>query len=156
MVDPGPLAWPDGSFSAPTLKSALRPTVRASAWSGQRKSRRSEITGIRIEDLVDEEPVHADPRNATSPLPPCLTLNLDRTKTTNVEDKAHAVLIGRPVEALKQWIREAKIEAGPIFRRIGQYGLRSGYLTEAANRGIPLQEAMQQSLHKSVAQAASY
>jgi integrase len=34
--------------------------------------------------------------------------------------------------------------------------LRSGYLTEAANRGIPLPEAMQQSLHKSVAQAASY
>ncbi|WP_412549895.1 site-specific integrase [Sinorhizobium meliloti] len=34
--------------------------------------------------------------------------------------------------------------------------LRSGYLTEAANRGIPLPEAMQQSLHKSVTQAASY
>ncbi|WP_210212921.1 hypothetical protein, partial [Sinorhizobium meliloti] len=30
------------------------------------------------------------------------------------------------------------------------------YLTEAANRGIPLPEAMQQSLHKSVTQAASY
>jgi integrase len=36
------------------------------------------------------------------------------------------------------------------------HGLRSGYLTEAANRGVPLQEAMQQSLHKSVTQAASY
>ncbi|MFQ6180352.1 site-specific integrase [Sinorhizobium meliloti] len=36
------------------------------------------------------------------------------------------------------------------------HGLRSGYLTEAANRGIPLSEAMQQSLHKSVTQAASY
>lgn len=91
---------------------------------------------------------------------------------------------------MKQWIQEAKIETGPIFRRIDQWGnvdrraltpqsvnlilkarckkagldpevfsahgLRSGYLTEAANRGIPLQEAMQQSLHKSVAQAASY
>jgi integrase len=145
---------------------------------------------MRIEDLVDEEPVHADPRNAASPLLPCLTLNLGRTKTTNVEDKAHAILIGRPVEALKQWIQEAKNDAGPIFRRIDQWGnvdrraltpqsvnlilkarckkagldpevfsahgLRSGYLTEAANRGIPLQEAMQQSLHKSVAQAASY
>jgi integrase len=218
-----------GSFAAPTLKSALRLAVRASARSGQRKSRRaitgdilakllaacagdrlvdnrdrallltafasggrrrSEITGMRIEDLVDEEPVHADPRNVASPLLPCLTLNLGRTKTTNVEDKAHAVLIGRPVEALKQWIQEAKIEAGPIFRRIDQWGnvdrraltpqsvnlilkarckkagldpevfsahgLRSGYLTEAANRGVPLQEAMQQSLHKSVAQAAKY
>lgn len=36
------------------------------------------------------------------------------------------------------------------------HGLRSGYLTEAANRGIPPPEAMQQSLHRSVTQAASY
>ncbi|MDX0679892.1 tyrosine-type recombinase/integrase [Sinorhizobium medicae] len=36
------------------------------------------------------------------------------------------------------------------------HGLRSGYLTEAANRGIPLPEAMQQSLHRSVTQAVSY
>ncbi|KRD56339.1 site-specific integrase [Ensifer sp. ENS10] len=36
------------------------------------------------------------------------------------------------------------------------HGLRSGYLTEAANRGVSLPEAMQQSLHKSVAQAARY
>lgn len=35
-------------------------------------------------------------------------------------------------------------------------GLRSSYLTEAANRGIPLPEAMQQPLHKSVTQAARY
>ncbi|QND44358.1 tyrosine-type recombinase/integrase (plasmid) [Rhizobium lusitanum] len=152
--------------------------------------RRSEIAALRIEDLVDEEPVHADPRNAASPLLPCLTINLGRTKTTTVEDRANAVLIGRPVDALKRWIEEAKIDMGPVFRRIDQWGnidkwaltpqsvnlvlktrckqagldpeafsahgLRSGYLTEAANRGIPLQEAMQQSLHKSVTQAASY
>jgi len=36
------------------------------------------------------------------------------------------------------------------------HGLRSGYLTEAANRGIPLPEAMEQSRHKSVQQASSY
>ncbi|MDL2403815.1 site-specific integrase [Rhizobium mayense] len=152
--------------------------------------RRSEVAGLCIEDLVDEEPVHAVPGNAASPLLPCLTINLGRTKTTTVEDKAHAVLIGRPVIALKQWIVDARIESGPLFRRIDQWGnvdrraltpqsvnlilksrceqagldpkafsahgLRSGYLTEAANRGIPLPEAMQQSLHKSVTQAASY
>jgi hypothetical protein len=129
-------------------------------------------------------------RDRRSPLLPCLTINLGRTKTTTAEDKAHAILIGRPVEALKQWIEEAEIETGAIFRRIDQWGnidrraltpqsvnlilkarckhagldpelfsahrLRSGYLTEAANRSIPLQEAMQQSLHKSVTQAASY
>jgi integrase len=36
------------------------------------------------------------------------------------------------------------------------HGLRSGYLTEAANRGIPLHEAMEQSRHRSVQQASSY
>ncbi len=134
--------------------------------------------------------MHADPRNAASPLLPCLTITLGRTKTTTADDRTHVVLIGRPVEALKQWLMEARIDAGPVFRRIDQWGnidrraltpqsvnlilktrcsqagldpeafsahgLRSGYLTEAANRGVPLQEAMQHSLHKSVAQAAGY
>lgn len=36
------------------------------------------------------------------------------------------------------------------------HGLRSGYLTEAAQSGVPLPEAMQQSQHRSVQQAASY
>jgi integrase len=70
------------------------------------------------------------------------------------------------VAARKRWLEEAKIEAGPVLRRIAQagldpvqfsaHGLRSGYLTEAANAGIPLPEAMQQSLHKSVTQASGY
>ncbi|KQV15905.1 integrase [Rhizobium sp. Root1203] len=36
------------------------------------------------------------------------------------------------------------------------HGLRSGYLTEAATRGIPLPEAMEQSRHRSVQQASNY
>ncbi len=36
------------------------------------------------------------------------------------------------------------------------HGLRSGYLTEAARAGVPLPEAMQQSRHRSVQQAARY
>jgi len=36
------------------------------------------------------------------------------------------------------------------------HGLRSGYLTQAARAGVPLPEAMQQSQHRSVQQAASY
>ncbi|TWA12157.1 phage integrase family protein [Sinorhizobium medicae] len=47
-------------------------------------------------------------------------------------------------------------QAGLDSALFSAHGLRSGYLTEAANRGIPLPEAMQQSLHKSVTQAASY
>jgi integrase len=218
-----------GSFTTPSLKTALRLTVRASARPRQRKSkkaitgdvlakllatcagdrlvdvrdrallltafasggrRRSEVADLRVEDLVDEEPVLADPRNPASPLLPCLTINLGRTKTTTADDRTHVILIGRSVDALKQWLAAARIDTGPVFRRIDQWGnidrraltpqsvnlilksrcrqagldpelfsahgLRSGYLTEAANRDIPLQEAMQQSLHKSVTQAASY
>ncbi|NTJ51405.1 site-specific integrase [Agrobacterium rhizogenes] len=218
-----------GAFTAPSLKSALRLAVRASARPRQRKSkkavtgdilakllatcagnrlvdirdrallltafasggrRRSEVAALRVEDLIDEESVHTDPANPNSPPLPCLTINLGRTKTTTADDDEHVVLIGRPVIALKHWLAEAKIDTGPVFRRIDQWGnidrraltpqsvnfilkarvkqagldpemfsahgLRSGYLTEAANRGIPLPEAMQQSQHKSVTQAASY
>jgi integrase len=219
----------EGSFSDPSLKSALRLAVRAAARPRQRKSkkavtgdvlakllaacagdrlvdvrdrallltafasggrRRSEVANLRTEDLIDEESVRTDPTDANSPPLPCLTIHLGRTKTTTADDDEHVVLIGRPVTALKQWLTEAGIESGPVFRKIDQWGnvdrrgltpqsvnlilktrvkqagldpaafsahgLRSGYLTEAANRGIPLPEAMQQSLHKSVTQAASY
>jgi len=46
--------------------------------------------------------------------------------------------------------------AGLESREFSAHGLRSGYLTEAANRGIPLPEAMEQSRHRSVQQASSY
>ncbi|APG87335.1 phage integrase family protein (plasmid) [Sinorhizobium americanum CCGM7] len=152
--------------------------------------RRSEVAALRVEDLVDEEPVRADPNDPNSPPLPCLSIHLGRTKTTTNDDDAHVLLIGRPVIVLKRWLTEASINDGPVFRRIDQWGnvdrraltpqsvnlilksrclqagldpalfsahgLRSGYLTEAANRGIPLSEAMQQSLHKSLTQAARY
>ncbi|MDK1494480.1 tyrosine-type recombinase/integrase [Sinorhizobium sp. 7-81] len=152
--------------------------------------RRSEVAGLRVEDLVDEEPVRADPNDKNSPPLPCLSIQLGRTKTTTIDDDAHVLLIGRPVTALKLWLANAGIKDGPVFRRIDQWGNvdrraltpqsvnlvlkarakqagldpalfsahgpRSGYLTEAANRGVSLPEAMQQSLHKSVTQAASY
>lgn len=46
--------------------------------------------------------------------------------------------------------------AGLAPGEFSAHGLRSGYLTEAANRGIPLPEAMEQSRHRSVQQASSY
>ncbi|MDF1632829.1 site-specific integrase [Mycoplana sp. MJR14] len=152
--------------------------------------RRSEIANLRVGDLVEEEPVRAVPDDPASPPLPCLAIRLGRTKTTGPDDDARSLMIGRPVEALKRWLQEARIDSGPVFRRIDQWGnvdrralspqsinlilksrctkagfdpqkfsahgLRSGYLTEAANRGIPLPEAMQQSQHRSVTQAAAY
>ncbi len=53
---------------------------------------------------------------------------------------------------LKQRAKMAGLEPAEF----SAHGLRSGYLTEAANRGIPLPEAMEQSRHRSVQQASSY
>ncbi len=46
--------------------------------------------------------------------------------------------------------------AGLDPEQFSAHGLRSGYLTEAARAGVPLPEAMQQSRHRSVQQAARY
>jgi site-specific recombinase XerD len=152
--------------------------------------RRSEAARLRVEQLVDEPPVRADPKIADSPLLPCLAIVLGRTKTGQADDDRRVLILGRPVEALKDWIERADITNGAIFRAIDRWdavaeraltpqsvnlivkhrarlagldprelsahGLRSGYLTEAARRGVALPEAMQQSQHKSVQQAASY
>lgn len=53
---------------------------------------------------------------------------------------------------LKQRAKMAGLDPGEF----SAHGLRSGYLTEAANRGIPLPEAMEQSRHRSVQQASEY
>lgn len=148
--------------------------------------RRSEIAGLRLEQLTAEAPIEVP----DGPPLPSLSINLGRTKTTNGEQDDVVYLTGRPVEALDAWIAAAKIGKGSVFRGIGRWntvskraldpqsvnailklraemagfesaefsahGLRSGYLTEAANRGIPLPEAMEQSRHRSVQQASSY
>jgi len=52
---------------------------------------------------------------------------------------------------VKQRVEMAGLKCGEFSAR----GLRSGYFTEAANRGIPLRDAMEQSRHRSVRQASS-
>lgn len=148
--------------------------------------RRSEIAGLRREQLTAEPPI---PVEGGPPLP-SLAIHLGRTKTSGAEHDEVVYLTGRPVDALNAWLAAAKIEGGMIFRKVDRWGniskralepsavnaivkqratlaglepgefsahgLRSGYLTEAANRGIPLPEAMEQSRHRSVQQASSY
>ncbi|GLR60567.1 site-specific integrase [Rhizobium indigoferae] len=148
--------------------------------------RRSEVAGLRREQLTVEPPILIE---NGAPLP-SLAIHLGRTKTTSGEQDDVVYLTGRPVEALNAWIAAAKIDSGSVFRGIGRWGtvarraldpqsvnailkqraeiagldtsefsahgLRSGYLTEAANRGVPLPEAMEQSRHRSVQQASSY
>ncbi|MDQ0561189.1 integrase [Rhizobium mesoamericanum] len=148
--------------------------------------RRSEVAGLRKEQLTVEPPVKAEDG---SPLP-CLSIHLGRTKNSGAGQDEVVYLTGRPVEALNAWLVAAKIDGGSVFRAIDRWGhvsrraldpkavndivkqrvkmaglevgefsahgLRSGYLTEAANRGIPLPEAMEQSRHRSLQQASSY
>jgi integrase len=53
-------------------------------------------------------------------------------------------------------VKRRCLMAGLDPKDFAAHGLRSGYLTEAARRGVALPEAMQQSQHRSVQQAASY
>ncbi|MBJ6719637.1 tyrosine-type recombinase/integrase [Bacillus sp. PR5] len=148
--------------------------------------RRSEIAGLRVEQLVKQAPVTDEDG---SPIP-SLGIHLGRTKTSGADHDETVYLTGRPIEALTRWPEAGRIDKGNVFRKVDRWGnvsaralepnainriikqrakmarlepgefsahgLRSGYLTEAANRGIPLPEAMEQSRHRSVQQASDY
>ncbi|WP_246802797.1 site-specific integrase [Ensifer sp. ENS02] len=148
--------------------------------------RRSEIAGLRREQITEEEPIQAEDGSILR----SVSIHLGRTKTSNGFEDELVYLTGTPVDALFDWIAMANIAAGSIFRRIDRWGnlsdrpldpsavndivkhrvamaglepnafsahgLRAGYLTEAANQGIPLPEAMEQSKHRSVQQASDY
>ncbi|USJ28600.1 site-specific integrase [Ensifer adhaerens] len=148
--------------------------------------RRSEVAGLRMEQLTMEAPVIGE---GETPLP-SLAIHLGRTKNSGASQDEVVYLTGRPVDALNAWLASTKIDSGSVFRAIDRWGnisrraldpkavnnivkqrvrmaglevgefsahgLRSGYLTEAANRGIPLAEAMEQSRHRSVQQASVY
>jgi len=127
--------------------------------------RRSEIAGLRLEQLTEEAAIATE----GGPPLPSLAIHLGRTKTTSGEQDDVVYLTGRPVEALNAWLTAAKIDKGSVFRAIGRWGtvsrraldpqsvnailkqraemagldprqlsahgLRSGYLIEAANHG---------------------
>jgi integrase len=152
--------------------------------------RRSEVARLRVEQISDEAAVPLDPKDQRSPTLPCVAIQLGRTKTGVADEAGRVLLVGPPVEALREWLERADICKGPVFRAIDRWealeeraltpqsinlivkrrcamagldprefsahGLRSGYLTEAARQGVALPEAMQQSRHRSVQQAASY
>ena len=56
---------------------------------------------------------------------------------------------------IKRLIEAAKPALGSDYDA-SPHGLRSGFLTEAARRGVPVQAAMRMSLHRSAAQAMAY
>ena len=56
---------------------------------------------------------------------------------------------------VKRLIEAARPALGPDYDA-SPHGLRSGFLTEAARQGVPIQSAMRMSLHRSAAQAMAY
>jgi len=75
---------------------------------------RSEIAGLRIEDLVERPPVPADPDAPQGPKLPVLALWLGRTKTASREDDERVLAVGRPVEALGAWLEASGISSGSV------------------------------------------
>ena len=138
--------------------------------------RRSEITGLHVEDITVEDDI--------------VWIRLLETKTTAKGKTPRLLLKGRAAQALKDWLAVSPAKTGPLFRPISKsgtilnrplhpdairqilkrllvnagfkggfaspHGLRAGFLTEAALQGTPIQAAMRLSLHRSVAQAQKY
>lgn len=77
--------------------------------------RRSEISALRVEQLVDEDPVPADPNAPDGDKLPCLSIRLGRTETTQADSDAFVLLVGRPVLVLKDWLARAGIRDGAVF-----------------------------------------
>lgn len=148
--------------------------------------RRSEIAALRLEQLQPEEPIEVDSgpplpslsillgRTKTSGAEndevvyltgrPVETLNawlnaakIDRGFIFRAIDRWSNVS-RRPLDpkAVNDIVKHRAALAGLDPAEFSAHGLRSGYLTEAANRGIPLPEAMEQSRHRSVQQASQY
>jgi len=63
---------------------------------------------------------------------------------------------GLTPQSVNTILKERCALAGLDPKDFSAHGLRAGFLTEAANRDIPIQDAMQQSRHRSLAQASSY
>lgn len=148
--------------------------------------RRSEIASLRIEQLQPEEPIQIDEappllslsihlgRTKTSGADsdevvylsgrPVDALNawlaaakIDKGSVFRAIDRWGNVS-RRPLDpkAINDILKHRAELAGLDPAEFSAHGLRSGYLTEAANRGISLPEAMEQSRHRSVQQASEY
>jgi integrase len=148
--------------------------------------RRSEIAALRTEQLQPEEPIEVDSgpplpslsihlgRTKTSGAEndEVVYLTGRPVETLNAWLKAAKIDKGSIFRAIDRWgnvsrrsldpkaindiVKHRADLAGLDPAEFSAHGLRSGYLTEAANRGIPLPEAMEQSRHRSVQQASQY
>ena len=148
--------------------------------------RRSEIAALRTEQLTPEEPITVDgapplpslsihlgrTKTSGSNENEVVYLSGRPVEALNAWLEAAKIDKGSVFRAIDRWgnvsprpldpkaindiVKQRAEMASLDPTEFSAHGLRSGYLTEAANRGIPLPEAMEQSRHRSVQQASSY
>ena len=148
--------------------------------------RRSEIASLRTEQLQPEDPIRTEDGSAVASLSIDLgrtkTSSAEEgervyltgrpVEALNAWLRAAKIETGSVFRAIDRWgnvsrrpldpkaindiVKSRARMAGLDPAEYSAHGLRSGYLTEAANRGIPLPEAMEQSRHRSVQQASRY
>ena len=117
----GPTGWPT---------PAILPSCCSAFASGGR--RRSEVARLRVEQLSDEPPVPLDPQDPRSPTLPCVAIQLGRTKTGNADEAGRVLLVGPPVEALREWLERADISQGADLPRHRSLGGDGGEGADAA------------------------
>ena len=147
--------------------------------------RRSEIAKLRVEDLGDEPPIAAETGALPSlslRLGRTKTTAANEDARAYVSGRPVVALkawiersgiaSGPLFRAIDRWgklkdraltpqsvnliVKQRCLAAGLDPSLYSAHGLRSGFLTEAARQGVPLPEAMRQSQHRSVQQAANY
>jgi integrase len=148
--------------------------------------RRSEIAGLHCEQLAVEAPIVIEGQPPLPSLAIHLgrtkTSGADREEVVYLTGRPVEALNawlavskidkGSVFRAIDRWgnvskrtlepksvndiVKQRAALAGLDPAEFSAHGLRSGYLAEAANRGVPLPEAMEQTRHRSVQQASSY
>src|SRR5262249_44692709 len=88
--------WPSPPAGAGAAKSAAGRAQRGAG--GAARSARSEVANL-----------------------PCVAIQLGRTKTGDADDAGRVLLVGPPVEALREWLQRADISRGPVFRAIDRW-----------------------------------
>ena len=84
--------------------------------------RRSEVARLRVEQLIPQDPVPAQPEDPDSPQLTGVAVQLGRTKTGVADEDRRVLLIGRPADTLLNWLARAKITTGAVFRSIDRWG----------------------------------
>lgn len=101
--------------------AALRDRALLLVAFGSGGRRRSELAALKVEQLIEELPVPADPVDPQSAKLPCMTIDLRRTKVSDAEEGRTVKLVGRPVDALMVWLTSEEITSGPVFRHIDRW-----------------------------------